>query len=226
MKKPVVDYREFRLSRLNEPQFSHLKLLLGWVGFFISFILTEQLIPVERCIPVHCFIDDIVPFCEIFVIPYVGWYLLVAGSLLYFALYNIDSFKRLQIFIIVTQVVAMAVYILVPNCQNHRPAEFPRDNFLTDCIGLIYFLDTNTGVCPSLHCAYSIGIASVWLKEKAASKGFKLFIVLFAVSICLSTVFIKQHSALDFFFALPMCLLAEYISCGSYWKARFKRRKK
>lgn len=226
MRKPVVDYREFRLSRLKEPQFSHLKLLFGWVGFFVLFILTEQLIPVERCIPMHCFIDDIVPFCEIFVIPYVGWYLLVAGSLLYFALYNIDSFKRLQIFIIVTQVVAMAVYILFPNCQNHRPAEFPRDNFLTDCIAVIYFLDTNTGVCPSLHCAYSIGIASVWLKEKAASKSFKLFIVIFAVSICLSTVFIKQHSALDFFFALPMCLLAEYISCGSYWKAHFKQRKK
>ena len=31
MKKPVVDYRQFRLNKLNDPQFSHLKLLLGWV---------------------------------------------------------------------------------------------------------------------------------------------------------------------------------------------------
>ena len=31
MKKPVVDYREFRLSRLNEPRFAHLKLLAGWI---------------------------------------------------------------------------------------------------------------------------------------------------------------------------------------------------
>jgi hypothetical protein len=29
MKKPVVDYREFRLSRLNEPRFAHLRLLGG-----------------------------------------------------------------------------------------------------------------------------------------------------------------------------------------------------
>ena len=29
MKKPVVDYRTFRLRKINEPQFSHLKLLLG-----------------------------------------------------------------------------------------------------------------------------------------------------------------------------------------------------
>ncbi len=29
VKKPVVDYRQFRLRKLNDPQFSHLKLLGG-----------------------------------------------------------------------------------------------------------------------------------------------------------------------------------------------------
>ena len=34
MKKPVVDYREFRFSRLNTPQFAHLKFaLLGWLFY-------------------------------------------------------------------------------------------------------------------------------------------------------------------------------------------------
>ena len=31
MKKTVVSYKGFRFSKLNDPQFSHLKLLLGWV---------------------------------------------------------------------------------------------------------------------------------------------------------------------------------------------------
>ena len=30
MKKPVTDYREFRLSKLNSPEFKHVKLLLFW----------------------------------------------------------------------------------------------------------------------------------------------------------------------------------------------------
>ena len=35
MKKPVVDYRQFRLRKLNTPEFSHLKLLLiGWGAYF------------------------------------------------------------------------------------------------------------------------------------------------------------------------------------------------
>ena len=29
MKQPVVDYRKFRFSKLNDPEFSHLKLLAG-----------------------------------------------------------------------------------------------------------------------------------------------------------------------------------------------------
>lgn len=211
MKKPTVSYKGFSLSKINEPRFSHLWLLLGWPLYFAMYFLTENLIPVQNCYPVHSIIDDIIPFCEVFLIPYVFWYLLIAISLGYFLLYNVDNFKKLQTYIIVTQIVAMIVYIVFPNCQNLRPAIFPRDNFLTDCVALIYSVDTNTGVCPSLHCAYSIGIASVWLREKGVSPIWKAFVVLSAALICLSTMFIKQHSAVDFFAALPVCLLAEIV---------------
>lgn len=224
MRTPQVDYRQFRLSKLNDPQFSHLKLLLGWVGYFALYFLTENLIPPEQCTPVHCRLDDLIPFCEVFVIPYVGWYLLIVVSLLFFALYNTENFCRLQKFIIVTQVVAVIIYIIFPTRQDLRPLEFPRDNFFTDIIGLLYSFDTNTGVCPSLHCAYSIGIASVWLKEKSASWKAKAFVVIFSALVCLSTMFIKQHSAVDFFAALPVCLLAEIIACGSWWRDRFSNK--
>lgn len=210
MKKPVVDYRKLRLNNINTPEFSHLKLLLGWVGYFILYLFTENLIPVEKCYPVHCWLDDVVPFCEWFVIPYVSWYLLIVGSLLYFLLYSVDSFKRMQTYIIITQVIAMAVYIIFPNRQDLRPEVFPRDNILTQLLGIIYSVDTNTGVCPSLHVAYSLGIASTWLREKSASKGWKVFVSVLVVLICLSVAFVKQHSVVDIFAAIPVCLFAEW----------------
>lgn len=211
MKKPVVDYRQFRLGKLNDPQFSHLKLLGGWIIYFILYFLTENLIPAESCTPVHIWLDDVIPFCEWFLIPYVLWYGLIAFSLGYFALYNIDSFKKLSKYIFITQMVAMAIYILFPSRQDLRPEVFPRENFLTWCIGLIYSFDTSTGVCPSLHVAYSLGIASVWLREKGVKVIWKVLLVVLVVLICLSTMFIKQHSAMDFFAALPVCALAEIL---------------
>lgn len=223
MKQPVVDYRTFRLSKINEPQFSHLKLLLGWIGYFILFFLTEKLIPAEQCYPVHCWLDDVIPFNELFLIPYVFWYFLIIISLGYFLLYHIDSFKKLQTYIIITQIVAMAAYIFFPTRQDLRPVVFPRDNFLTRCVGLLYSADTNTGVCPSLHVAYSLGIASTWLKEENISKLWKGFVTVAAGLICLSTMFIKQHSAVDFFVAIPVCILAEYLVFWKpYWSGRVK----
>ncbi len=214
MRKPQVDYGEFRLSRLNEPRFSHLKLLGGWLVYFALYFLTENLIPAEKCFPVHCIIDDWIPFCEWFVIPYVLWYLLIVVSLGYFALYNVENFKKLSVYIMITQAVAMACYIIFPTCQLLRPETMPRDNLLTGLVSLLYSADTNTGVCPSLHVAYSIAIASVWLREKSVGGFLKAFVAVFAFLICLSTMFIKQHSAVDFFAALPVCLLAEILLFG------------
>jgi len=212
MKQPVVDYRTFRLSKINEPQFKHLQFLLGWVGYFILYFLTENLIPREKCYPVHCWLDDVVPFCEYFVIPYVGWYVLIVGSLLYFALYNPDNFKNMMKFIIVTQITAMIIYILFPNRQDLRPTEFLRENIFTDILGVIYTFDTSTNVCPSLHVAYSVGIASTWLKEQSASKWCKILITVFCFFVCISVAFVKQHSVVDIFAAIPICLLAEWIA--------------
>lgn len=220
MRKPVVDYRTFRLSKINEPQFEHLKYLLGWVGYFILYFLTENLIPYEKCYPIHSWLDDVIPFCEYFVIPYVGWYLLIVGSLIYFALYNPDNFKNMMKFIIVTQVVAMAIYIIFPNRQDLRPEVFVRDNIFTDIVGLLYTFDTNTGVCPSLHVAYSIGIASTWLKEKSASNLCKTLITIFCFLVCISVAFVKQHSVLDVFAAIPVCILAEWIAFRKFYRRR------
>lgn len=225
MKKPVVDYRELRLSNLCSPRYSHLLLLLGWVGYFILYILTENLIPPEACHVVHCALDDLIPFNEFFLIFYCGWYFLIAASLLYFLLYNVENFRNLQTYIIITQVVAMAVYIIWPSRQDLRPDSFVRDNVLTRLMALIYSVDTSTGVCPSLHVAYSLGIASTWLREKSAHPVVKALICILCLCICVSVSFVKQHSVVDILAALPLCALAEWLTFGKHSPLRKLRKK-
>lgn len=225
MRKPVVDYSKLRFSNITSPQYRHVLLLLGWVVYFLCYFLTENLIPAEKCHVVWHPLDDVIPFNEWFVIPYVGWYLLIVVSLGYFLLYHVDNFKGLQTYIIVTQAIAVVCYIVWPSRQDLRPDldTLGRENFLTWIMNIIYSQDTNTGVCPSLHVAYSLGIASAWLKEKSATWYVKTFVVIFVIFVCLSVAFTKQHSVADIFAAIPVCLVAEVVAFGKYYKRKWSK---
>ncbi len=214
MKKALVDYSGFSLRRLKDKRFSHILLLGGWIGYFALYFITENLIPLERCHVVHCALDDMIPFNEFFVIFYVGWYLLVFGSLAYTLFFDVENFRNIQIYIMITQAVAMLCYIVWPSVQQLRPESFPRDNVLTWLMGIIYSFDTPTGVCPSLHVAYSVGILSAGLKDKRLAAGWKVALAIFTVMVSLAVCFVKQHSALDVLAAIPVCLLAEALVYG------------
>ena len=224
MKRQRYDYSGLSWKTRNEPQFAHLKLLWGWVIYFILYFLTENLIPYEKCHVIHCRLDDIIPFNEYFAIYYCGWFLLVFGSLLYTMLYHVENFRKLQMFLIVTQVVAMTCYILYPSRQDLRPDHFDRNNVFTFVMSFIYAFDTSTGVCPSLHAAYSLGILSVGLKDQTLPKLLKILLTFFVIMICLAVCFVKQHSAVDVLMALPVCLLSEMITYGKdYWLPKFRK---
>ena len=186
-----------------------LRLLWGWPVYLILFFLSERLIPGDSCAPVRCPLDDRIPFCEWFLIPYISWYPLIAGSLLWFLRRDRTAFRRLQIYILITQVIGLGCFFLLPTRQDLRPAVFPRDNILTRLTGLLYAVDTPTGVCPSMHAAWSLALICTWTKKKDAPLLWREFVTVWCVLICASVVFIKQHSALDILAAIPVGLIAE-----------------
>ena len=113
--------------------------------------------------------------------------------------------------------------MIYPSRQDLRPTEFERQNFLTALMQFIYSFDTSTGVCPSLHVGYSLGILSVALKDRELGAGWKAALGFVVLMICLAVCFVKQHSVLDVFWALPMCLVAECLTFGKdYWLPRFR----
>lgn len=199
----AVDYRQFRLSKLNDESFRHLKLLLFWpiYGFFFYFV--EKLYSPVRYYPMHCALDDMIPFCELFMIPYLAWFLCIVGMLLYTMLYDIGAFKRFMYFIILTYSVTIVIYLIFPTCQQLRPAAFPRDNLLTQMVGNFYAFDTNTNVCPSIHVLGALGVMFAgWDAERLRKPLWRAVFAATALLICLSTVFLKQHSVIDVLAAL------------------------
>ena len=137
--------------------------------------------------------------------------------------YDVNSFKKFMNFLIISQVIATIIFIVFPTRQDLRPDEFLRDNIFVDMVKNIYVADTNTNVCPSMHVVYSIAIISIWLKQKNANIYWRWFVVVFSIIICLSTVFLKQHSVIDIYVAVALCVLVEIMVYRKYWIKKFKK---
>lgn len=212
MKAPSIDYRKLRFNNISSNEYKHLKLLLFWPVFGLLFLFVERFYQVDYYHPMYCGLDDIIPFCEWFLIPYMFWFVYLVGMHLYTLLYDVDAFRRMMKYIIITYSAAIIIYFFFPTCQELRPIAFDRDNILTRFIAGFYNFDTNTNVCPSIHVIGSLAVmeAALWSKEIASKKWKTAFIVV-ALLICVSTVFMKQHSILDLLAALPICIAAHFI---------------
>lgn len=147
----------------------------------------------------HSRIDDIIPFNEWFAIPYFLWFAVFPLSLLGFLALDKDDFLQLSFVVFGGAVISFAVYILLPNGLELRPAELPRDNLPARLMQLIWLIDSPNNVCPSLHCSISAAVAlqTVYSRKLRGKHWFKLLIVLFMALICVSTMFVKQHSFWD-----------------------------
>ena len=199
-------YRDFNFKNITSPKYRHLFLILFLPVYLTLFFLTEKYVtPIYK---VYTPLDDLIPVCEFFVIPYVLWYALLAFVSIYTLLFDIPSFKKFYIFLSVTCVITFATYIIFPNQQNLRPTEFMRDNIFVDVMKNLYSIDTNTNVCPSIHVIFSIGMLfAVWNSKHFSSALWRTVWIMITVSICLATVFLKQHSVVDIFAGVLLCAL-------------------
>ena len=214
---PSVDYRAFRFRKLCTPEFSHVWLLLFWPAFGLLFSYVERFSPAAHYFEMHCALDDLIPFNEWFLIPYLFWFVYLAGAVVYTFFFDVPGFRRMMRFVMITYTVTIIIYLLFPTCQMLRPAVFPRDNLLTRFIAHFYAFDTNTNVCPSLHVVGSFAALFAFRYAPVFSaRKWRIASAIAAFLICISTVFMKQHSVLDVLAALPLCAIGY---CFAYRKA-------
>lgn len=201
----IVDYRAFRLSKLNTKEFKHIKLLLFWPIFGIIFTSLERIFS-PQFNPVYTPVDDMIPFCEFFVIPYYFWFVFLIGIQIYGFFFDIPCFNKYMKFTILTYMTTVIIYIIYPTSQELRPLVFERNNIFTQIVNMLYNFDTNTNVCPSLHVIGSFAVYFSARKSKIFG-GFWWRVAFFVTTIliCASTVFLKQHSVLDIFWGVVVC---------------------
>lgn len=191
--------------------------LLFWPLFGIRYLLIENCRPSVVFHPVHCFLDDRIPFLEWFVMPYLFWHVCIIGMHLWLYLKNDPAYVPYSKYLIVSMGISTIIFLVYPTCQNLRPAVFLRENLLTDVVRLIYRMDTNTNVCPSEHVIGSVGFfLAAWYSDCFHHSGKIKWIGVTAFLTAVATVFLKQHSVLDVAAALPVC--------AAGWMVAFHRR--
>ncbi|MDE7325471.1 MAG: phosphatase PAP2 family protein [Lachnospiraceae bacterium] len=171
----------------------------GWLGRMEA----------DRYASVHMWLDDKIPFCEWFIIPYYIWFpyiLLVIAYFFFFA--SRREYYQLAGFLFIGMTVALITYTIWPNGITFRTelSELSRNNILIRLTAFIYANDRAINCCPSIHCFNSIAVCiainrCASLKHK---KAVRIGSIVLSALICLSTVFVKQHSVLDVIWAFVL----------------------
>lgn len=172
--------------------------LLYWIFYLAAFAALEV---VE--LPQHllvCALDDKIPFCAWFAIPYFSWFPALGLSLGWYLFRDKAGFQNLCFLMFSGMTVALLVYVVYPISIDVR---IPLDGggALHRLVALLQGFDSPRNVCPSIHVSSSLAIAAAVQLDPHLKGRWrpKAAVWLWMLLICASTVFIKQHSIIDVF---------------------------
>ena len=165
------------------PKYKHAWPLLYFFIYLPWFLILEQKITPDYAglHIIHCPLDDMIPFCEWFVIPYLIWFLYIPAVFLFLFYHSKKEFYRMCAYEFTGMTIALIVYTVFPNGLNLRLTDIGR---------------------PSIHVFATISahlclVKSKHMQKLNSRKRIKKVSWVLTVLICLSTVFLKQHSVID-----------------------------
>ena len=191
-----MDFKNWAARHWRIWYVSYVFMYLPW------FFTTEKLITFDHpnLHVMHSPIDDLIPFCEYFIIPYCIWFFYIAVTCVFMYFKGTDTeYKRFAWSLIIGMSICMIICMIYPNCVTMRPDSLERDNIFTRIISMLWATDTSTNVFPSIHVYNSIAIHIALCKCEALENHriVRFISLITCIFICMSTVFLKQHSVID-----------------------------
>ena len=154
--------------------------------------------------------DRKVPFVKEWIIIYVVCYLFWAINYILASREGNEHCFRFVTADLISRVICGIFFILIPT-TNVRP-EVVGTDFFSWLVQLIYFLDKPINLFPSIHCLVSWNCYMGIKKSKRLPKGYIIFSLIFAILVCISTQFTKQHYIIDLIGGIALSYLCFYIS--------------
>lgn len=149
-------------------------------------------------------IDDHIPVVSIFVVIYLFSYVFWIFGPIFASLTRKENFINYIIGLSAAYIIGFLIFVFAPTYMD-RGAEgllniASQQGFFNHLLGIVYSSDGSDlafNLFPSYHCLISIYCYLGIRKQQEVSKGLRVYSLVMAILICLSTVFTKQHYFID-----------------------------
>ena len=199
----MIERLYFMIEKLK--RYSHIWILSYAFIYLPWFSYLEKTVTRDYYV-IHTALDDLIPFSEYFIVPYLMWFLYVAATIAFFFFKNRDDYYRLCTFLFTGMTISLLVCTLFPNGTDFRPAIDPDKNIFCYLVSRLWSIDPCINVFPSIHVYNSVGVHIAICHSEELKKHPMIVRAsgVLMVLICLATMFLKQHSVIDVVGALLM----------------------
>ena len=185
----------------------HLIPIAVWFVIYMGLFGFLEIVPPKDVHLIHCALDDRIPNIAVFIYPYVSWfpYIVVCAAL---AIKNLDDrqFKKAVLVLTTGMNIFLFISYVWPTGLDLRESiVYDLHTLSGNLLKFVQTVDTPKSVFPSMHVYVTLVLQYALEMQKKLVPAWGIWVGrVLAVLIVLSTMFTKQHSAVDVTAAIVM----------------------
>ena len=185
----------------------HLIPIAVWFVIYMGLFGFLEIVPPRDVHLIHCALDDRIPNMAIFIYPYVSWfpYIVVCAAL---AIKNLDDrqFKKAVLVLTTGMNIFLFISYVWPTGLDFRESiVYDLHTLSGNLLKFVQTVDTPKSVFPSMHVYVTLVLQYTLEMQKKLVPAWEIWVGrVVALLIVLSTMFTKQHSAVDVTAAIVM----------------------
>ena len=156
------------------------------------------------------FLDDYISFLPVFISVYILAYVHWLVGYIVISRENDKTCYFILSAEVVAKLICLFFFLVVPTTIL-RPDVIGAGIF-ENLTRFIYAMDEPVNLFPSIHCLESWMVFRGTMHLKHVSKTYKWIIFIFAILVCMSTVFVKQHVFVDIIGGILVVEIGLYVS--------------
>ena len=164
-------------------------------------------------------LDDRIPLVPAFILVYVLSFAYWIGGYIIISLTGKRNYVNFLLTLVISYAICFLIFIFVPTYIDRVAeggiAQAQQPGVISWLLAFIYRFDgweTGRNLLPSLHCLASTVCYLSVRRQPAIPKAVRVYTLIGALLICLSTVLTKQHYIIDVFSGILLALICYFLA--------------